>query len=239
MFWALLNWPEEDPFFVSSPYLTICSVLGSFMWSLNVLMLIFHKDRSFLPVNTVDYFELRPVVFAATLWDNTWDSVEKIAKLGPCHYNRFSSMEFRNMVSLSRRTASWHARRPSFEDFREQIDNHNLYTEFQAVTTYRVTSDIDMAKIPTYIYHTVSYIGGILNPLIRINNTVQHILNDTTYIFIVNTFKSTESHLEQVTCAYRRTWPRTSWLLSDLTVLLLHALVTKQLNNNHVFLFSM
>ena len=158
---------------------------------------------------------------AGYLWDNTWDSVEKIAKLGPCHYNRFSSMEFRNMVSLSRRTASWHARRPSLEDFREQNDNHNLYTEFQAVTTYRVTSDIDMAKIPTYIYHTVSYIGGILNPLIRINNTVQHILNDTTYIFIVNTFKSTESHLEQVTCAYRGTWPRTSWLLSDLTVLLL------------------
>ena len=191
MFWALLNWSKEDPFFVSSPYLTICSVLGSFMWS---LMLIFLKDRSFLPVNAVDYFEL--VVFAATLWDNTWDSVEKIAKLGPYHYNGFSSMVFRNMASLSRRTASWHARRPSFEDFREQIDNHNLYTEFEALTTYRVTSDIDMAKIPTYIDHTVSYIGGILNALIRVNNTVQHILKDTTYILIVNTFKSTESHLE-------------------------------------------
>ena len=31
-------------------------------------MLIFHKDRSILPVNTVDYFEL--VVFAVTLWDS-------------------------------------------------------------------------------------------------------------------------------------------------------------------------
>ena len=79
--------------------LVSCNLSLDMIWQMTYT----HKQPKLCSATLSDYADLsqgkisrflrtRVSVVTSALWDITWDSVEEIAKIGPFHYNRFSSM---------------------------------------------------------------------------------------------------------------------------------------------------